>query len=634
MSVNVPFKLPIGKHNPSQNKTYTLKTKNENVDTSNIDQIPDSSGESYLKVSKEIDKNRKSFNIPLPPTSKSTTFEKKFKSRLALRESEYDKGLKRIKNKNDNIFHLPVNIENERYVQQKANTLNKNKESKMKFLNNLRERSRSNSRFVRGAQSRQSRSSLKSTPVNKEKLADMSQGYQQLKEFLNIQVQSQQRSQERLKSNNIMEEDIDIMISNVEMNLTSSDIDIINELDKTDKMLITNNTGNSFEKEGGQLESNYKEVRKKLNFTTQINEGLSTTNEPQKNSVKIQENINKINLGILTSTYENLKTNKEFIPKFDKVEYRRILTTMLRYEYGAKILEDMFKQDTAVESSLQNHEITERMRMRMVDWMIEVLSNYKCEESTFFTAVSIMDRYFREISPQNKLLPEDLHIIGICSMFLASKFCDVFPIKLKLIVEKVSHNKFQAEQVKQWEETIIKTLNYNIYLPTSFDFANYFIENIFYYPENNFHVTDESLCEYVRVLCSINEVKYDSWHYEKFKFHNKYTKNMINLLRMLMLYILKMNCHDYQLICVKPSLLAASSLFVAVKICEQINDEIYINDYFKESLREVSKHSEYDILHYAQAILYNAQNFELLYPHLENLKKVHFSIIQDLQLTK
>ena len=36
------------------------------------------------------------------------------------------------------------------------------------------------------------------------------------------------------------------------------------------------------------------------------------------------------------------------------------------------------------------HTITERMRARMVDWTIEVLSNYCCDEFTYFESINIM----------------------------------------------------------------------------------------------------------------------------------------------------------------------------------------------------------------------------------------------------
>jgi hypothetical protein len=95
-----------------------------------------------------------------------------------------------------------------------------------------------------------------------------------------------------------------------------------------------------------------------------------------------------------------------------------------------------------------------------------------------------------------------------------------------------------------------------------------------------------------------------------------------------------MNCHDYNLMQKKPSLLAASTIFVAIKICEQINKEDYINNYFNNKLSEISQKSENDIIKVAQKILYNAQNFDSLFNGLENLKKVHFNAIIELKNTK
>ena len=95
-----------------------------------------------------------------------------------------------------------------------------------------------------------------------------------------------------------------------------------------------------------------------------------------------------------------------------------------------------------------------------------------------------------------------------------------------------------------------------------------------------------------------------------------------------------MNCHDYQLMQKKHSLLAASTIYVAIKICEQINKEEYINDYFTDNLSKISNNSEHDIIKTAQKILYNAQNFDNIFNGLENLKKVHFNAIIELKETK
>ena len=59
---------------------------------------------------------------------------------------------------------------------------------------------------------------------------------------------------------------------------------------------------------------------------------------------------------------------------------------------------------------LSKHKITERMRTRMVDWMIEVLTNYHCDQSTFFEAVNLMDRYFKAAGEKGQCFnPEELH---------------------------------------------------------------------------------------------------------------------------------------------------------------------------------------------------------------------------------
>ena len=102
----------------------------------------------------------------------------------------------------------------------------------------------------------------------------------------------------------------------------------------------------------------------------------------------------------------------------------------------------------------------------------------------------------------------------------------------------------------------------------------------------------------------------------------------------LMNFETKMNCFDYNLISIKPSLLAASSILVAMKICEQINTISYVNDYFTKKLCEISKLKEFDILFYAQKILYNAQNFDTCFAGLDNLKKIHFNQILNMKETK
>ena len=214
-------------------------------------------------------------------------------------------------------------------------------------------------------------------------------------------------------------------------------------------------------------------------------------------------------------------------------------------------------------------------------------------------------------------------------MFIASKYQDIYPLRLKIVQDKIAHNKLKNKEIKEKEDEIYRYLNYSIGLPTMWDFINLFLEEIFYINCNHHHIK--------------NKILLDNYYYDEMtdddielgKTVNKiYTKNMINLLKYVCIYLAKMNCHDYNLMQKRPSLLAASTIFVAIKICEQINKEDYINDYFTEKLNEVSQNSENDIIKTAQKILYNAQNFDTKFSGLENLKKVHFNAIIELKATK
>ena len=329
---------------------------------------------------------------------------------------------------------------------------------------------------------------------------------------------------------------------------------------------------------------------------------------------------------------ENLLVNINLSKKnkIDTDDYREMFSKYVRDDYSNSILQSLLEDEQVNENFLSSHKITERMRTRMVDWMIEVLSNYHCDESTYFEAINLMDRYFKECDKKRQILqPPELHLIGVTSMFIASKYQDIYPLRLKIVKDKIAHNKLSCQEIKDKEDEITRYLDYNLGLPTMWDFINLYLEEIFYINCNKHHIKNQILLDtyYKNIMTEEDEQLANI-------INKKYTKNMLNLLKYVCVYLAKMNCHDYQLMQKKHSLLAASTIFVAIKICEQINKEEYINDYFTEKLNEISNNSENDIIKTAQKILYNAQNFDTKFSGLENLKKVHFNAIIELKETK
>lgn len=99
------------------------------------------------------------------------------------------------------------------------------------------------------------------------------------------------------------------------------------------------------------------------------------------------------------------------------------------------------------------------------------------------------------------------------------------------------------------------------------------------------------------------------------------------LIEKMAIYLIKMSVHDLDLASYKPSLLAVGSIYVALKICEQLKNKTIINAAIVHRILVVSRMGEDEILEVSQKVLYLAQNFDKEFYKLENLKKTHFSLI-------
>lgn len=131
------------------------------------------------------------------------------------------------------------------------------------------------------------------------------------------------------------------------------------------------------------------------------------------------------------------------------------------------------EQQYDLKDFLNNHEINISLRARMVDWMIEVLTNFKCDDQTYFLSVALMDRYFKGCLDCKEI--KDLHIIGVTSMFLASKYEDIYPLKMKTVFEKIVHERIAIKDIKMVEMDLLKVISYKIHAPTILDFLKTYL---------------------------------------------------------------------------------------------------------------------------------------------------------------
>lgn len=72
----------------------------------------------------------------------------------------------------------------------------------------------------------------------------------------------------------------------------------------------------------------------------------------------------------------------------------------------------------------------------------------------------------------------DLHILGVTAMFISSKYEDIYPLKMKMVHEKIAHKKLPIEKIKTLEMDILKAINYRIPAPTSYDFLKVYLKEV------------------------------------------------------------------------------------------------------------------------------------------------------------
>lgn len=60
-------------------------------------------------------------------------------------------------------------------------------------------------------------------------------------------------------------------------------------------------------------------------------------------------------------------------------------------------------------------------------------------------------------------------------MFVASKFEDIYPLKMKTVYEKIAHQKIEIKTIKALELDMMKVIQYKIHAPTVLDFLKVFL---------------------------------------------------------------------------------------------------------------------------------------------------------------
>lgn len=171
---------------------------------------------------------------------------------------------------------------------------------------------------------------------------------------------------------------------------------------------------------------------------------------------------------------------------------------------------------------LSKHEITPSKRTKMVDWMVEVLSIYEAHDETFFLAVTLMDLFLWKADKTYK--DENVYLIGIISMFIATKFEERYPITLRQLMGNIGKNHFNKREIKLAEINLFNIIHqYNLVSTSIYEFvSNYFCD--FFWNNKKLFCEKEDLQIFKNIKITACYLSKLIVHYEYFYNENNQNK--------------------------------------------------------------------------------------------------------------
>jgi len=133
------------------------------------------------------------------------------------------------------------------------------------------------------------------------------------------------------------------------------------------------------------------------------------------------------------------------------------------YAYLRKVEEGLvIKKDFLIGSHING-----KMRAVLVDWLIEVHSQFKLLQETLYITIYIIDRYLQQEGVHVKR--NKLQLVGVTAMFLASKVEEMYAPEINDFVY-ITDNAYTAGEIRQMELKLLAALKFNFSRPLPLHF--------------------------------------------------------------------------------------------------------------------------------------------------------------------
>lgn len=145
-------------------------------------------------------------------------------------------------------------------------------------------------------------------------------------------------------------------------------------------------------------------------------------------------------------------------------------------------------------------DINWKMREILIDWLVHVHLEFKQTEPTLWLTVNIVDRVLLKV----ELKRTDLQLVGVAAWSLASKQEEYYSLSRKTVLF-CTDDAYNRQQLHDMELSILKTINYELIVPTAYHFLVRYCELIhasdvtrmlaLYYEERFVQCSEGALCK-------------------------------------------------------------------------------------------------------------------------------------------
>ena len=299
-----------------------------------------------------------------------------------------------------------------------------------------------------------------------------------------------EEEEEEIQNENInpnINKDINIskQIINICQNENKQEVKILNEQIIINKINNSNNNINIINKDVKDT----KEIKVIKNSSIK-NNGFNKINSVIKDGKESPKEFKKIKVCIIGNKPSSPRANIQIFSKRIELQSAK--------EYLDEIylhLKSVEKNNLPIENymGIRQTDINEKMRIILVNWIIEVHFKFHLLSETLFICINIIDRYLSKKDINRKYL----QLLGVTSLFIACKYEEIYAPSSKDLIF-MTDNAYKIEEMIKMENDILNIVHFDLTYPTSL----HFLEIYRYYldlDDINFY-----RCSYLNEICLIN----------------------------------------------------------------------------------------------------------------------------------